>query len=214
MDSDFEFPIVRSILSNIVLIVWLNWLVMLLYFMSLHFKYNFRQIKDSMKRSLRSRNLVLLMDVFHRYNHLSELTLQYNKLFKYVLAVIYFLFTPVVNILVYMTVSEVNYILRIFYALIAIVLSLTVLNTNYISSSLSSSAHDFTSDLYSFLFNTRISIAVQHRFKISSFIEKLCGPVIGYYCYDLFAFTNYEFYEFVSFVFCNYFLSNDLIFNV
>jgi hypothetical protein len=30
----------------------------------------------------------------------------------------------------------------------------------------------------------------------------------------LFAFTNYEFYEFVSFVFCNYFLSNDLIFNV
>jgi hypothetical protein len=40
---------------------------------------------------------------------------------------------------------------------------------------------------------------VQLRLKITSFIEKLCGPVIGYYCYNLFAFTNYEFYEYVSF---------------
>jgi hypothetical protein len=167
-----------------------------------------------MKRSLRSRNLVLLMDVFQRHNHYSELTLEYNKFFKYCLAIIYFLFTPIVNILVFMTIFEVNYIFRIFYALTAIVLSLLVFIANYISSSLSSSAHDFTSDLYSFLFNTRIIIAVQHRLKISSFIEKICGPVIGYYCLDLFPFTNYEFFEYISFVFSNYILLNDLIFNV
>jgi hypothetical protein len=64
------------------------------------------------------------------------------------------------------------------------------------------------------LFNTKIIILLQHRLKISAFIEKLCGPVIGYYCYDLFAFTNYEFYAFVAFVFFNYILLNGLIFNV
>jgi hypothetical protein len=220
-DSDFEFPIIKSIFSTIVLFVWLNhcfavvWVgFVIFYFMSIHLKYNFRQIKDLMKRSLRSRNLVLLMDVIHRHNHYSELTLEYDKIFKYVLAIIYFLFTPIVNIVVYITISEANYFLRIFYALVAIVLSLIVFIANYISSSLSSSAHDFTSDLYSFLFNPRIIISVQHRLKICAFIEKLCGPVIGYYCYDLFPFTNYEFYEFVSFVFSNYFLMNDLLFSV
>jgi len=173
-DSDFEFPIVKSIFSTIVLFVWANhcfavvWAgFVLFYIMSIHLKYNFRQIKDSMKQSLRSRNLVLLMDVIHRHNHYSELTLEYNKLFKYALAIIYFLFTPIVNILVYITLSEVNYFFRIFYALVVIVLSLMIFMASYISSSLSSSAHDFTFDLYSFLFKTRITIAVQHRLKIS-----------------------------------------------
>jgi hypothetical protein len=218
---DSEFSIIKSILSIIVIFISLNhcfavvWAgFVLFYIMSLHLKYNFRQMKDSMKRSLRSRNLVLLMDVIHRHNHYSELTFEYNKLFKYALAIIYFLFTPIVNILIYMTTFEVNYLLRIFYALTAIVLSLLVFIANYISSSLSSSAHDFTFDLYSFLFNTRIIISVQHRLKISAFIEKLCGPVIGYYCYNLFSFTNYEFYEFVSFVFSNYVLMNSLLFSV
>jgi hypothetical protein len=220
-DSDFEFPIIKSIFSTIVIIVWVNHVIaviwagfVLFYILSLHLKYNFRQIKDSMKRSLRSQNLVLLMDLIHRHNHYSKLTFEYNKLFKYTLAAIYFLFTPIVNILVYMTIFEVNYFLRIFYVFLAIVSSILAIILNYISSSLSSSAHDFTSDLYSLLFDTKIIILLQHRLKICAFIEKLCGPVIGYYCYDLFAFTNYEFYAFVSFVFFNYILLNGLIFNV
>jgi hypothetical protein len=128
------------------------------------------------------------------------------------LAIIYFLFTPIVNILIFMAVYEVNHFLSLFYALIAFCLSFIVFIANYISSSLSSSAHDFTSDLYTFLTNKRIIILLQHRLKISTFIEKLCGPVIGYYCYDLFLFTNYEFFEYVSIVSSNYFLLNGLIF--
>ncbi len=165
-----------------------------------------------MKRNLKSGNLVLLMDVIHEHNYYSELTLECNKIFRYVLVTVYFLLTPLLDIGVYMTAFEVNYVLRIFYAFLAIGVSLVIFIVNYISSSLSSSAHDFTADLYTFLTSKRIP--VQHKLKISSFIEKLCGPVIGYYCYDLFSFTNYEFYEFVSFVFCNYFLLNSLLFDV
>jgi hypothetical protein len=139
------------------------------------------------------------MDVIHKHNYYSELTLECNKIFRYVLVTVYFLLTPLLDIGVYMTEFEVNYVLRIFYAFLAIGVSLVIFIANYISSSLSSSAHDFTADLYTFL--TSKTLSVQHKLKISTFIEKLWGPVIGYYCYDLFAFTNYEFYKFVSFVF-------------
>jgi hypothetical protein len=217
--SDLEFSIITSILTTIALFFWVNHCFALVwagfvffYFVSLNLKYNFRQLKDIMKRNLKSGNLVLLMDVIHEHNYYSELTLECNKIFRYVLVTIYFLLTPLLDIGVYMTAFEVNYVLRIFYAFLAIGVSLVIFIVNYISSSLSSSAHDFTADLYTFLTSKRIP--VQHKLKISSFIEKLCGPVIGYYCYDLFAFTNYEFYEFVSFVFCTYFLLNSLLFDV
>jgi hypothetical protein len=128
------------------------------------------------------------------------------------LAMVYFLLTPLHNIAVYMSVSETNTLFRSLYLIGLTILSTILFIVNYMSSSLSSSAHDFTSDLYTFLVSKRIP--VQHKLKISSFIEKLCGPVIGYYCYELFPFTNYEFYQYVSFVFTNYILLNGLIFEV
>jgi hypothetical protein len=84
------------------------------YKVSLHVKHNFRQIKDSMKPNLKSRNLVLLMDAIREHNHYSELTLECNKFFKYVLAIVYFVFTPIVNLIVYYSLSEVNPYLRTF----------------------------------------------------------------------------------------------------
>jgi hypothetical protein len=176
------------------------------YIVSLHMKYNFRQIKDSMKRSLRPQNLVLLMDVIREHNHYSELTLEYNKFFKYVLAIVYFIFPQMINLIVYYSLFEVNPYLGTLYTLLGMLFEYNIVN--YISSSLSSSAHD----LYSFLSNKKIIISVQHRLKITAFIEKLCGPVIGYYCLDLLPFTNYEFFVFISFIFSNYILLNDLIF--
>jgi hypothetical protein len=220
-DSDFEFSIIITIPNAIVLFVWINhcfavvWVgVVFLYIISLHLKYSFRQLKDMMKQNLKSRNLVLLIDKIHKHDYYSKLTLDWNKHFKYILFIIYFLKTPLLNIVLYLTVSEVNTYLRLFWGFIAFNFTYTAFIANYICSSVSSSAHDFTSDLYAFLSNKRIIIPVQHRLKISGFIEKLCGPVIGYYCYDLFPFTNYEFYEYVSIVLSNYSLMNDLIFNV
>jgi hypothetical protein len=116
-----------------------------------------------------------------------------------------------IDVLVCLAVSEVNTVLRIFYIFLGISFSFVIFIVNYISSSLSSSAHDFTADLYTFL--TSKTISVQHRLKTCAFIEKLCGPDIGYYCCDLFAFTNYKFYEFVYFVFYNYFLLSSLLFD-
>jgi len=35
------------------------------------------------------------------------------------------------------------------------------------------------------------------KFHILIFIERLAGPTIGIYCYNIFPFTNYEFYQYV-----------------
>jgi hypothetical protein len=165
-----------------------------------------------MKQILRSGKSILVINEIDKHTHYSELTLEYNKIFKYVLAIVYLLITPLHNIAVYMSVSETDTLFRLVYLFKLITISIILFIVNYISSSLSSSAHDFTSDLYTLLVSKRI--AIQHKLKISAFIEKLCGPVIGYYCFDLFPFTNYEFYQYVSFVSSNYILLSGLIFEV
>ncbi len=77
-----------------------------------------------MKQNLKSRNLVLLMDSIREHNYYSELTLECNKCFKCVLTIIYFIFTPIVNLIVYCSGSEVNPCLCTFYALLGINYSL------------------------------------------------------------------------------------------
>jgi hypothetical protein len=220
-DSDFEFSIIIAIVNIIVVFVLLNHYIavfcvgfIILCIASLHLKYSFRQMKDMMKQNLRYQNSVLIMDKIHKHDYYSKLTLDWNQHFKYILFVVYFLTPPLINIILYLSVFETNNYLRIFYGLLVFNCYYLILIFNYICSSLSSSAHDFTSDLYAFLSNKRIIIPVQHRLKISTFVEKLCGPVIGYYCYNLFPFTNYAFYEYISIVSCNYILMSNLIFNV
>ncbi len=220
-DSDFEFSIIIAIINTIVLFFWLNHCFaviwggfVILFIVSLHLRYSFRQIKDQMKQNLRFENLVLIIDKIHKHDYYSKLTLEWNKHVKYLLFIVYFLSPPSLNTVVYYTLSEVNIYLRVFYVLLVYNFFYLTFTANYICSSLYSLAHDFTSDLYAFLSNKRIIIPVQHRLKISAFVENLCGPVIGFYCYDFFPFTNYEFFQYLSIAFCNYFLMSNLIFNV
>jgi hypothetical protein len=219
--SDFEFSIIISILNTILTLVWINhnfaviWAVFVFfYIVSLHLKYSFRQIKDMMKQNIRYENSVLIIDKIHKHDYYSKLTLDWNQHFKYMLFIVYFLTPPLLNIILNYAIFEVDIYLRIFCGFMIFNFYYIILIANYICSSLSSSAHDFTSDLYSFLSNKRIIIPVQHRLKISAFAEKLCGPVIGYYCYDVFHYTSYTFYEYISIVSCNYILMSNLIFNV
>jgi hypothetical protein len=172
--------------------------------------YNFRQIKDRIKQYLKSGNLFQLMDAIHKHKYYSDITLQYNEVFKYALARIYLNSTPGINIFVYLAVYESNSYLRILYGMGLIAMFIVLFEAHYMISTLCSAAHDFADDLYSLLFRKRIPL--QYKLKILTFIERLCGPIIGFYCYDLFAFTNEPFNEYVSNLFSNYFLLNTLLF--
>ena len=43
---------------------------------------------------------------------------------------------------------------------------------------------------------TRKHLSVKQKLRIINFIERLCGPDIGLYCYDLFPMNNLEFYKY------------------
>ena len=54
-------------------------------------------------------------------------------------------------------------------------------------------------------------MSIKQRLKLLSFIEKLSGREIGFYCYDLFPMNNYEFYQYLYICGSNYFLFLSLI---
>ena len=38
---------------------------------------------------------------------------------------------------------------------------------------------------------------IKLKWKVITLIERLAGPTIGIYCFNLFPFTNYEFYQYI-----------------
>ncbi len=117
--------------------------------------------------------------------------------------------TPDLDILIHLTIyKSINTYMRVFYGLIFFHLFLAIFIFNYILGSVSTAAHEPTPH-----FLVKYKCNLKLKLKITGFIEKLGGPVIGFYCYNLFPFTTYELYEYLVFVSSNYFLLNDLIFN-
>jgi len=82
--------------------------------------------------------------------------------------------------------------INVMLAIIGITLLFCV---NYGLSSISREAHSLYKPFNSIF--VRKPLNLQLKLKIKGHIETLSGPVIGIYCYDLFPFTNYEFYIFV-----------------
>ena len=78
----------------------------------------------------------------------------------------------------------------------------------YLTASVRKSAHNSHAIMYSFLAQRRVSIRL--KLKILSFIEKLSGPDIGFYCYNFFPINNYEFYQYIT----NWIISYLLIYNL
>jgi len=182
-----------------------------IYVTTLHLKYQFIQIKDQIQKCAKSGNSRLLINAIHKHNYCSQYIQNFNKVYSLALFVIYFLATPAVDILAHLVIYKVtNVYMRIIYGSVCFQLVTALYVFTTIVSSLSSSAHNLTSDLYLFLVRKRCYL--RNKLKIMAFIEKLCGPDIGIYCYDLFAFTTFEFYKYIAFVSSTYILLSGLIF--
>jgi len=213
-DSDYNYSAITLIIWNISLIVWvyhcfaMSWTDFFLFYITIiYLKFQLKQIKDQMRRSFQTNNMALLMNAINKHNYYSQLTAKFNRLFKYNLAIVYFTSAPGLALLLSLALNTTYsiYIRAAYYTLI-VQIGFGLYLFNYIASSYSSSAHDFTSILYKFLTEKHISIF--HKLKIYSFIEKLSGPVIGFYCFDFFPFTNFELYQYMAFVSISYILVN------
>jgi hypothetical protein len=221
LDTDMNFSIFTITIAYIMLFVWFRHSIAgimscfcAIYMASLYLKLNFKQIKARIQECIESGNSRVLIEAIHEHNYCSKLVNILNTKYHFSLAlfVVYFWATPGFDILVHLTIYKpINTYMRIIYGLIFFHVFGAIFTFNYILTSVSSAAHDVTPDLYSFLVKNKCIL--RHNLKITSFIEKLCGPVIGYYCLDLFPFTTYQFYQYLVFVSCQYFLLNSLIFN-
>jgi hypothetical protein len=52
-------------------------------------------------------------------------------------------------------------------------------------------------------------ITIEQKLKMSAFVDKHCDSIIGFYCYNLFSFTNFKFAQFIALVSRNYILLNN-----
>lgn len=85
---------------------------------------------------------------------------------------------------------------RFLSIIVALAVTSFLLILNSTMSLIPNAAHQPYGKLNSLIAKKRIRL--NHKLKVCALIERLSGPVIGLYCYELFPFTNYEFYLYVA----------------
>jgi len=218
-DPDMDFSIITLILSFLLFLIWFRHCFALalstfifITISSLYFKYQFRQIKEKIKKYIKLDFSCLIIGAINEHKYCTQQIQSFNRVFSLALFNVYFFVTPGVDILAHLIIyKSVNVYMRIIYCFVTFQVVFGLYIYTYIASSLSSAAHDFTSDLYGYIVRKRSNL--KHKLKISAFIEKLDGSTIGIYCYNLFAFTTIEFYQYLAFISSNYILLNGLLFD-
>ena len=159
------------------------------------------------KASLKTRNISLLMNAIIRHNSVIQNTKILNLSLKNIIFILYYCLRPILNIMLFIFHSpETNFYTRIIFATIIFIGFFILYVVNHLCASVSSVAHNSYPMVYSFLIRNNTKIAIKRKLKILAFIEKLSGPEIGIYCWDLFPMNNYEFFYFNASWAANYIL--------
>jgi hypothetical protein len=214
-----NFSLIGLIINYVLFtICWIHciaiiWIALVVYFWTiLYLKYHFQQIRETIQHCVKTGNSTLLIDAIHEHNYFTELTEKFNEMLCVGLGITYFCGTPAIDILLHLTICSENLYLRSFYTLFLAQVVIFLFIFTFISR-ISIFAHNVSSDIHNFLLRKHTTkIQLINKLKISSFIEKLYGTFIGYYCFDLFPFTTFEFYQYMYFISGTYFLLNGLIF--
>ena len=184
------------------------WAGFTMWFMStLYLKYKFREIRDKIELSLKHSNINLLMNAIEEHNYVEIMTKKFNHFFRMITFIIYYIATIGFQILFFVIHNKDSTPFgRVAAAVIFITCFWAVVFMNIMSTWVISAAHKPYYKLYSVLQNRGFRMRFRHHWKILSFIEKLSGRPIGYYCYDLFPMNNWEFYQYLCIAGSNYIL--------
>jgi hypothetical protein len=180
-------------------------------------KYRFKQIQDDLKIYLETGICLLitkiilqkktflpsigsdslLENIIYEHNVCSKITDRINGKAKYLIFLLYYLSVPVLDLLIIIVIFDGMHIInRLLSIIVAMVAILCLLSLNSTMSLIPNAAHQPFGKLNSLIAKKRIRLDL--KLKVCALIEKLSGPVIGLYCYELFPFTNYEFYLYVA----------------
>jgi len=153
---------------------------------------------------------ILLMKSFIEHNYYERKVYEMNHTFRCIIFILYYVGTPGFHIGLYgVYQKETQFYARIFLIIVNLCFTLIVL-IKIMSTWVINFAHKPYPLLYSYLCRRQSPQSLRMRLKILVFIERLSGPDIGFYCYDLFPMNNYEFYQYMYISGANYILLNTL----
>ena len=117
----------------------------------------------------------------------ANITYKINDTNKFFLLVYYYSSVPIFDILIIITLlDEINLTVRLAALYALNVGFLIMLNVNYFVASVPTIAHKPYNRLNINTIIVTKNLYQRFKGKVLGLIEKLSGPVIGYYCYDLF----------------------------
>ena len=220
-ESYFEYNSYESILKmifwNIIYSLYLIHNCGLLWFgfigiyqMALYLRYKFNEINHKISLSLKKSDLNLLLNAFKEHDFIEILNNNINHTFKHFIFILYYIATPGFEMVLFSVHDKRQTLFgKIFSAFVFFICFSAVFIMTFVCSEIPKSAHKSYPLLFSFIHRNRIPL--KHKLKILSFIEKLSGPDIGFYCYNLFPMNSYEFYQFIYISAVNYILIMNFI---
>ena len=187
---------------SIVLVGFSQWALNVLYI-----KYVLIKVNHRIELSLKLRNPMLVFKAMNEHRIIVLFCEEINHYYKYMIFILYFMCSPALMLDIFYIFSNKTDIGGVVTGgLIFVVAYSVVFGLNLISSQISVKAHRPRLLLYGYL--NENSLKLRDRMKIMSFIEWLCGPDIGFYCYNLFPMNSYEFGKYclncmTIFILCN-----------
>ena len=181
------------------------------YGFTFYFKLKFNEINEIMakmtKYSTNRYMTSLLMQSIIVHNFCDKKVKELNHFFRCITFIMYYLATPGFLSAIYgIQHKDTQLIARIFCIFIILTNFSAVISMNLMSTWITKNAHKPYPLLHSFISRRQTRIPLRLKFKISQFIDRLSGPDIGFYCYDLFPINNYEFYQYITMTMQNYLL--------
>ena len=172
---------------------------------ALFLNYKFKEINELIERSVRIRDKDLLIKSIIIHNSVAVLTHRLNKYLNVLVFIVYYIGTPALQLQFYVS-HEKSTVLALRFVCLVAFLSIfsMVFLMNLMSANLIKSAHKSDRLLYTFLIRNRLSL--RNQLDIQSFIERLSGCPIGFYCLNMFPMNNPEFFQYLATVCTNYIL--------
>ncbi len=134
--------------------------------------------------------------IINDHNFCCQISSRIDEKMKILIAIYYYVSVPFMGLLlICVLLDEINANIRFVLLVFLINSCLVLLYLAYAMSLVPIAAISPYQRLNSII--TRKTVNINLKLKVFQLIEKLSGPVIGFYCYEFFPFTNYEIYIYV-----------------
>ena len=215
-DPAYNFTIISIIICNIAAFSFIVqffatifYLLCAFVFAILYVKYKFLEIHHKFLLSLSFKHKSHL-DLIAQHYTVCRYVHQLNRLGSPILFILYYLATPGFMVMIRANQSDKLLIFgEIFNAINIIIIFGANFTANMISSSVNRAAKMSLNYMHQYIAKNELT-PIQ-RMKTMAMIERLSGPDLGFYCYDLFPMNSYEFYIYVANCAKTYFLVIDII---